>query len=75
MSIMEKMDLALVRDMFIYVAQNMEESKEYLTGLDQAVGDGDHGISMARGFKAVRFKLKEQNLLDDTAFARWSVCR
>ena len=61
MSIMEKMDLALVRDMFIYVAQNMEESKEYLTGLDQAVGDGDHGISMARGFKAMRFKLKEQN--------------
>ena len=29
------------------------ESKEYLTELDAAIGDADHGINMARGFNAV----------------------
>ncbi|MDR0823040.1 MAG: dihydroxyacetone kinase subunit L [Endomicrobium sp.] len=29
------------------------EKKEYLTQLDSPIGDGDHGINMARGFDAV----------------------
>ena len=29
------------------------EQKQYLTGLDAAIGDGDHGINMNRGFVAV----------------------
>ena len=35
----------------------MEEKKEYLTELDQPIGDSDHGINMARGFGAVEGKL------------------
>lgn len=31
----------------------IQENKQYLTRLDQAIGDGDHGINMARGFQAV----------------------
>jgi dihydroxyacetone kinase-like protein len=31
--------------------------KQYLTGLDAAIGDGDHGINMDRGFQAVLVKL------------------
>lgn len=27
--------------------------KDYLTALDQKIGDGDHGINMARGFQAI----------------------
>lgn len=30
------------------------ENKDYLTELDSAIGDADHGINMARGFAAVR---------------------
>lgn len=39
------------------LAEVVEEQKEYLTALDAAIGDGDHGINMARGFAAVREKL------------------
>ena len=35
------------------------EKKEYLTELDSAIGDADHGINMARGFKFVSEKLPE----------------
>ncbi|MGH3081751.1 MAG: dihydroxyacetone kinase subunit DhaL [Gaiellaceae bacterium] len=33
------------------------ENREYLTRLDAAIGDADHGINMDRGMKAVRAKL------------------
>lgn len=43
------------------------KNKEYLTELDQAIGDGDHGINMARGFESVFTKL--QTLGDDKDIA------
>ena len=39
------------------IGAKMEEKKEYLTELDQPIGDSDHGINMARGFGAVEGKL------------------
>ncbi len=33
------------------------ENKDYLTELDAAIGDADHGINMNRGFQKVREKL------------------
>ncbi|RCW74802.1 dihydroxyacetone kinase subunit DhaL [Saliterribacillus persicus] len=36
-----------------------KENKETLTMLDQAIGDGDHGINMARGYQAVVEKIAE----------------
>src|SRR5206468_1675409 len=33
------------------------EQKQYLTGLDAAIGDGDHGINMDRGFQTGLVKL------------------
>jgi phosphoenolpyruvate---glycerone phosphotransferase subunit DhaL len=38
-------------------AADIEAHKEYLTQLDSAIGDGDHGINMARGMRAARSKL------------------
>ena len=38
-------------------AQVLREQKEYLTTLDSAIGDADHGINMDRGFQAVLAKL------------------
>ena len=34
-------------------ANVMQDNKEWLTQLDAAVGDGEHGINMARGFQKV----------------------
>lgn len=36
------------------------ENKSYLTDLDSAIGDADHGINMARGFAAVVDALEQQ---------------
>lgn len=38
---------------------NIQTNKQLLTKLDQAIGDGDHGINMARGFQKVVDKLHE----------------
>jgi dihydroxyacetone kinase-like protein len=35
----------------------LSENKEYLTELDAAIGDADHGINMNRGFRKVMEKL------------------
>jgi dihydroxyacetone kinase-like protein len=40
-------------------AADVEANKEYLTQLDAAVGDADHGINMNRGMSAVVGKLDE----------------
>lgn len=38
-------------------AQVLRDNKAYLTDLDSAIGDADHGINMDRGFQAVLAKL------------------
>lgn len=40
------------------------DNKTYLTELDSAIGDADHGINMDRGFKAVVAKLDGQGTGD-----------
>ena len=59
---MGKSQLALqeVQEMILYVANGMLASKDRLTQADKAIGDGDHGVGMARGFEAVRKKLEGQ---------------
>ncbi|WP_461865942.1 dihydroxyacetone kinase subunit DhaL [Thermococcus sp.] len=42
-------------------AKYLEENKEYLTRLDAAIGDGDHGINMDRGAKAALDRLSSTN--------------
>ena len=39
------------------IAAKIEEEKDFLTELDNVIGDGDHGINMARGFAEVEKKL------------------
>jgi phosphoenolpyruvate---glycerone phosphotransferase subunit DhaL len=38
-------------------ASTIEENKDYLTELDAAIGDADHGINMDRGWKKVSTQL------------------
>lgn len=39
-------------------ASALHENKDMLTELDSAIGDGDHGLNMDRGFQAVLTKLE-----------------
>jgi dihydroxyacetone kinase len=51
--------LAETRNMFIFVSRQMQNKKDLLTQADKAIGDGDHGIGMTRGFEAVEQKLNK----------------
>lgn len=39
------------------VAERVKEQRDYLTRLDAAIGDADHGVNLDRGFSAVMSKL------------------
>jgi dihydroxyacetone kinase-like protein len=50
---------AQVLDWLELTANVLAENKEYLTELDSAIGDADHGINMDRGFRKVMEKLPD----------------
>jgi len=45
-------------------AEVLHENKEYLTDLDAAIGDADHGINMDRGFQNVIQKIPQWEEMD-----------
>jgi dihydroxyacetone kinase-like protein len=47
-------DAATLRRVIEAVADTVIAHADELTALDQAIGDGDHGLNMKRGFEAVR---------------------
>jgi len=50
-----------VREVIFAIIETIEENKKYLTQLDAAIGDGDHGHNMAKGFGAAKEKLESTN--------------
>jgi len=46
-------DQALQRRLIEAVARSIIAHADELTGLDRAIGDGDHGLNLKRGFEAV----------------------
>jgi dihydroxyacetone kinase-like protein len=55
-----ELDTEQVRLRLIAACDLMLEKTDVLTKADQAIGDGDHGVTMARGFKAARETLDKQ---------------
>jgi dihydroxyacetone kinase-like protein len=53
-----------VGGMIVFVSAKMIESKDRLTQADKAIGDGDHGIGMARGFESVLEKIEGHEFAD-----------
>ena len=53
-----------VKQWLLHANTRIQEEKAYLTALDQAVGDGDHGINLARGFLEVALKLEKTTYPD-----------
>ena len=56
--------LKQVESWLIEANRILQEKKAYLTELDQAIGDGDHGINLARGFQEVAKNLSDQSAPD-----------
>ena len=51
------MDAACVRRWLGEVAARLEAERDFLTQLDAAIGDADHGVNMHRGFTAVMSRI------------------
>lgn len=55
---------AQVRKIINNMAVSINKNVAYLTELDLAIGDGDHGLNLDKGFAAVIRKLKDKDLND-----------
>ena len=61
---MNELTLDRVRSWIEAAATLIEQNKTLLTDLDTAIGDGDHGTNLSRGFAAVRKKLDATAAVD-----------
>jgi len=52
MAVAERLDGDFVRRWIVEAARGIREQRDYLTQLDAAIGDADHGANMDRGFEA-----------------------
>lgn len=55
--VLEQLNVEDTRNMLLYVADKIIANKSYLTEVDSAIGDGDHGIGMAGGMQKAKKKL------------------
>ena len=60
---MELIDKAKLKEILGHIVKSMEDAKEELIALDGAMGDGDLGLTMCKGFEAV---YQEINNLEET---------
>jgi len=61
---MQQLDVQYWRRALLEVARAVEQEKGRLCELDGAIGDGDHGTSMARGFRLVAERLASDESAD-----------
>ena len=56
---MKELTIAQTKEMLLFTAHRVIDSKDLLTELDSAIGDGDHGIGMALGMTHAISALEE----------------
>ncbi|MGO3050467.1 dihydroxyacetone kinase subunit L [Staphylococcus casei] len=69
------MNVAELKDRLLNLVEIFEEKEDLLTELDRAIGDGDHGVNMVRGFKALPDNIDDssmQSLLKSTGMTLMS---
>lgn len=57
------MNQATLKRLIVGVAESVIAHAKELTALDQAIGDGDHGLNMKRGFEAVLAEVDKTSAL------------
>jgi dihydroxyacetone kinase phosphoprotein-dependent L subunit len=50
------------RELVLELVDVIEANKAYLSEVDGAIGDGDHGVNMAKGFQLIKTKLGENEV-------------
>ncbi|MBO8127561.1 MAG: dihydroxyacetone kinase subunit L [Firmicutes bacterium] len=63
---MEKITRDALKKALLDITDEIEANQDYLSELDAAMGDGDHGVSMTLGWRAVAEKIKS---LEDPTIA------
>lgn len=58
---MKNLYIKEAKEMTLKITEEIQKNKAYLCELDAAIGDGDHGISMAKGFKEAENRLRDVN--------------
>lgn len=56
------MDAQTLSQNLLNLVDTFTEQEDNLTELDRAIGDGDHGVNMLRGFKALPDKIDTQSV-------------
>lgn len=59
-----ELNAAVMKQWALRINEKMQEHKDKLSELDQAIGDGDHGHNMARGFQEVANKVGDASYDD-----------
>ncbi len=57
---MQKLNNAGAGDIVLAMADRIVENRAYLSEIDGKIGDGDHGVNMAKGFNMAAERLKGQ---------------
>jgi dihydroxyacetone kinase-like protein len=58
---MQTFSNAAAGDVVLSMAERIVENRAYLSEIDGKIGDGDHGVNMAKGFGMAADRLKGQN--------------
>ncbi|MFO3703333.1 dihydroxyacetone kinase subunit DhaL [Staphylococcus felis] len=69
------MDKTTLKQRLLQLKETFQEQEETLTELDRAIGDGDHGVNMRRGFEALEEKIDDSsvaNILKSTGMTLMS---
>ena len=61
---MKSLSAAQLKSMLMHTCQVMIDSQEIMCDADRNIGDGDHGIGMAKGFEAALQELQKQEFED-----------
>ena len=56
-------DSVAIRKLLTTAAERIFSHADELTALDQAIGDGDHGLNMKRGFEAILADVEKMSVL------------
>ncbi len=65
---MNTITVTQLKKMILQAGKEIEENEGMLSELDAAIGDGDHGVSMTRGVRAVRVKIETADYADLSSF-------
>ncbi|MFD1064462.1 dihydroxyacetone kinase subunit DhaL [Oceanobacillus locisalsi] len=67
-----KLDVQDMKNIFVEIQTIMEEQKDYLCELDGALGDGDIGLTVTKGFKSIAEETGNMDVTDIGLFVKKS---